>query len=309
MTRLAPSPTGALHLGNIRTFLVNWALARREGWRVILRIEDLDTPRNKPGADRQAISTLDWIGIDWDEGPLYQSRDLAVYREAADSLARKGVIYPCAHTRTEVEAASAPNEGAHEVRFAPELRPGDISPCRFNFDGRNWRLTTRPGSVSFTDRFAGDVSFSPFEEVGDFVVWTRRDEPAYQLAVVVDDARQGVTQIVRGDDLLASTARQILVREALGIAAEPAYLHLPLVVGGDGRRLAKRHGDTRVDTYRALGASPERLIGLIAFWSGITRERATIDLHEFRARLSETNIPRQRIVYTPEDDHWLKQTH
>ena len=118
-----------------------------------------------------------------------------------------------------------------------------------------------------------------------------------------------MTHVVRGDDLLASTARQVLVRRALGIAAEPSYMHLPLVVGGDGRRLAKRHGDTRADSYRALGVSPERLIGLIAFWSGITSRRTTIDLHEFRARLSETNIPRQRIVFTPEDDHWLKQTH
>jgi len=330
-TRLAPSPTGALHLGNARTFLINWALARQNGWSIVLRIEDLDTPRIKPGVIDLTVDLLAWLGIDWDSGPLIQSDEPLPHVEAMEALAAKGLIYPCDLTRTQIEAAaSAPQEGAHDVPFPASLRPARF-PTRFTDDQPSWRLAVADQAITFTDLFCGPQSHNPATTVGDFVVWTRRDpakrgQPAYQLAVVVDDARQGITHIVRGDDLLDSAARQILLYRALGVATQPRYLHLPLIKGSDGRRLAKRHGDTRLDTYRANGVSPERIIGLVAHWCGIgtlevgsppsdagrtpgampgAMPGATMSPSEFRERLDLDKIPAHPITFTPESDSWL----
>jgi len=303
-TRLAPSPTGALHLGNARTFVVNWALARREGWRIVLRIEDLDGPRVKPGAEGEALDLLAWLGLDWDEGPVRQSDDLDPYRAAMERLAGRGVVYPSAHTRGDL-AASAPQEGVSESRFPPELRP-DLCARVFGDPRVNWRFVTPGGMVRFDDAFAGAQSWTPAETVGDFVVWTRRGEPAYQLAVVVDDARQGVTQIVRGDDLLDSTARQILLWRELGLGELPEYTHLPLVRGADGRRLAKRHGDTRLATYRGGGVPAEAVVGLLASWSGIVPRPEPMSAAEFRERFDLRRMSHESVTYGEEDDRWLR---
>jgi glutamyl-tRNA synthetase len=305
LTRLAPSPTGALHLGNVRTFLVNWALARRRAWGILLRIEDLDGPRVKPGAIDATIDTLRWLGIDWDHGPVVQSADLEPYRAAMRKLAAESRVYPSDLTRSEIEAAaSAPQEGSHEQAFPASLRPA-IHACPFDNEQTNWRFATPPEAVAFPDAFAGPQSFEPARTIGDFAVWTRRAQPSYQLAVVVDDARQGVTHIVRGDDLLESGARQLLLYRALGLRPEPVYAHLPLIKGADGRRLAKRHGDTRVEAYRARGVPPERLIGLIADWSGLPGPRRPLSAAEFGAAFDLATMPREAIVFTPEDDRWL----
>ncbi|QOI99017.1 MAG: tRNA glutamyl-Q(34) synthetase GluQRS [Phycisphaeraceae bacterium] len=313
-TRLAPSPTGALHLGNARTFLINWALARTHGWRLLLRIEDLDSPRVKADAARQAIDDLAWLGIEWDGGPITQSDDLGPYRAAAARLAADGRIYPSAHSRAELEslaadlAASAPNQGDHEVPFPASLRP-TLAPREFSQakdSPANWRFATPDRDVPVPDAFAGDRVFNPARTVGDFIVWTKKDLPAYQLAVVVDDHRQGVTHVVRGDDLLDSAARQSLLYDALSLGPPPAYSHLPLVLGPDGRRLAKRHGDTRLAAYRARGVPPERVIGLIAHWSGVTPGApAPLSAEEFRRRLTLDTIPRHPVTMTPENDAWL----
>ena len=330
MTRLAPSPTGALHLGNARTFLINWALARQNGWRIILRIEDLDGPRIKPGAADAAIRTLEWLGLDWDEGPITQSADLTPYAEAMRTLAARAQVFPSALSRKEIEesgsAPHAPGPGSGpgsdagpagaESRFAPELRP-PLRPIAFDphahtDDGGNpagWRFVTPDRDVPFRDDFAGPQSFNPHRSVGDFVVWTRADQPAYQLAVVVDDHRQGVTRVVRAADLLDSTARQLLLYRALSSTPEPTHTHLPLVIGPDGRRLAKRHGDTRIDHYRDAGVSPQRIVGLLASWCGFGDPGAPgpMTASEFAARLDLATIPRDPIVFSPKDDQWLRQ--
>lgn len=306
-TRLAPSPTGALHLGNARTFLVTWALARQLGWRIILRIEDLDGPRVKPGAIEQTIDLLHWLGLDWDEGPTVQSHDLAPYRAAIASLAQRALAYPSELSRTQIEsAASAPQEGAHEVAFPASLR-SSLHPRAFADEATNWRFATPDAEVSFDDAFAGPQRHHPARTIGDFILWTKRAQPSYQLAVVVDDHRQGVTHIVRGDDLLDSAARQLLLYRALGYAPEPAYTHLPLVRGSDGKRLAKRHGDTRLDAYRARGVSAERVIGLLAAWSGILPAHAPTPLSadEFRRRFDLVTMPHDPVTFTPEHDAWL----
>ena len=311
-TRLAPSPTGALHLGNARTFIINWALARRNGWRIVLRIEDLDTPRIKPGVIELTIDLLAWLGMDWDAGPLIQSHEPAPHLAAMHALAARGLIYPCDLTRAQIEAAaSAPQEGAHDTPFPASLRPAS-RPSVFTDDAPSWRFAVADEPVTIEDRFLGSRTLHPAHTAGDFIVWTHRDtdkpgQPAYQLAVVVDDARQGVTHIVRGDDLLDSAARQSLLYRELGLGPAPAYYHLPLVRGADGRRLAKRHGDTRLDRYRARGVAPERIIGLAAYWCGVTPRREPVTIAAFRDRLDLDIIPRSDVVFGPEDDAWLCQ--
>lgn len=306
-TRLAPSPTGALHLGNARTFLINWALARNLGWKIVLRIEDLDGPRVKAGAIEQTIELLRWLGIDWDEGPTIQSHNLEPYRAAMDVLARRGEAYPSELTRAQIEsAASAPQEGSHEVAFPASLRP-EIKARDFAREETNWRFLTPGGVVEFEDGFCGRQRIDPSASVGDFILWTKRGQPSYQLAVVVDDHRQGVTHIVRGDDLLDSAARQLLLYRALGYGREPAYVHLPLVRGEDGKRLAKRHGDTRLDAYRAMGVEAERVIGLVAAWSGVgdAENPRPLSAEEFRGRLEVVTIPKEPVTFRAEHHAWL----
>ena len=313
ITRLAPSPTGALHLGNALTFLSTWALARQAGWTILLRIEDLDTPPVKAGADRQVIEDLAWLGIDWDEGPVYQRADLKPYQAALDRLHRAGHVYPCACTRRDLEsAASAPHAGDHEVRYPGTCRPapGAPAPPPPVLDGRPqpaaWRLRAPDGSRAVRDLRLGERTFDIQREAGDFVVATKAGLPAYQLAVVVDDARQGVTDVVRGEDLLASAARQDLLYELLGLGPPPRYQHLPLVVGPDGLRLAKRHGDTRIAAYREAGVPAGRVIGLLAHWCGMNEVRAPMAAGEFLKRFDADRLPRGPVVLAAGDEAWLR---
>ena len=326
-TRLAPSPTGALHLGNARTFLLNWLLARRLGWRVVLRVEDLDGPRIKPGADRQAIEDLGWLGIDWDEGPVYQSARFDVYSRAIDRLLSTGAAYPCICSRKEVEAAaSAPHaeDGAAVYPGTCRGRFGSIEEAR-RCAGREpaLRFAVPPGDagvVSFEDEFAGSQRIDVARALGDFVI-AKADEraanqgapsagvrvPAYQLAVVVDDAEMGVTDVVRGDDLLDSTPRQVLLYRALGLGDRiPRHYHLPLVVGPDGRRLAKRHGDTRIAFYRERGVPPGRLLALLAKWSGMPTTARPDSARDLADSFRLQDVPRTRVVFTAADDAWLR---
>src|SRR5262245_21500963 len=189
VTRLAPSPTGTLHLGNARTFLVNWAMARQRGWTVLLRIEDLDISRGRPVAAEQVVQTLAWLGIDFDGAPLLQSRDLEPYRRAMRILTDLRLAYACALTRSQIQqAASAPHGGEGELRFPPELRPRRIDGA-FASEQTNYRFLVSDEVIDVHDQFAGDSTHHPFSEIGDLVIWTKLGAPAYQLAVVVDDAR------------------------------------------------------------------------------------------------------------------------
>lgn len=296
--RLAPSPTGALHLGNARTFLLAWLRARGAGGALVLRVEDIDGPRVKAGAAAAALEDLSWLGLDWDEGPHVQTERLAHYAAALERLRARGLVYPCVCSRREVEeAASAPHgpdgppyPGTCRGRFrdaAEASRASGGEPA--------WRFVVRPGPVLVSDALARARAFDLAETSGDFVVAKRAGDPAYQLAVVVDDAAMAITEVVRGDDLLPSTPRQLLLYEALGLAP-PAFLHVPLVVGEDGRRLAKRHGDTRIATFRAAGVAPERIVGWLARTLGIDvggEARA----RELIGKLDLARIPREPIVY------------
>lgn len=306
-TRLAPSPTGALHLGNARTFLINWAMARQNDWQIVLRIEDLDSPRVKPWAKQQAIDDLRWLGMDWDTYAGYQLDDLSPYEQALAQLHEQHLIYPCRCTRKEVaQAQSAPHDDDHELRYPGLCRPVDMTtlPKRLPDDAA-WRLIVPDETVHFSDGFAGEQSHNVQQQVGDFVISTKSALPAYQLAVVVDDARQGVTDIVRGDDLLRSAARQLWLYRYLDLSPIPTYWHLPLVLGPDGRRLAKRHGDTRLSFYRDGGTAPEKIIGLVAIWSGLQSQRAPMSTSEFRIRFDLGKLSHEPVVFTDEDHQWL----
>lgn len=307
---MAPSPTGSLHLGNARTFLVNWLYARQRGWRIQLRVEDIDGPRIKRGADRELVEDLRWLGIDWDEQSPHQSSRLGAYKQAERRLAEKGLVYPCVCSRKEVElAASAPH-----AEDGAAVYPGT---CRERFDspeaahrstGRAAALRFRAPAeiVDFVDGFAGPQRFDVQRQLGDFVIAKADGTPAYQLAVVVDDAAMRVTDVVRGDDLLDSTPRQILLYRALGLGESiPNYYHLPLVVGTDGRRLAKRHGDTRLAYYRSRGVSPRRVLALLAEWCGAAGRDAGLGLAELLQSFDPGNMSRQPIVFLPGDDAWL----
>lgn len=326
VARLAPSPTGALHLGNARTFLWAWLSARAQGGKIILRVEDLET-RARPGVIERMLDDLLWLGLDWDEGPAtpdeaarglaerpgsphgpyIQSRREAYYREIHARLLAADAIYPCVCTRADIAAAqSAPHEGD-----AAETEPRYPGACRGRFkdyaaacaaapEGRKpcWRFKTAPGVVSFDDLCFGPRNVDVHATVGDFVIAKDFGVPAYQLAVVADDIAMGVTEVVRGDDLIPSTARQILLYRRLG-ARLPRYGHAPLVVGPDGARLAKRHGDARIHSLREAGVPAEHLIGVLARWSGMD-VRGPAAARGLVARWSWEHAPRGRIVLTPE---------
>ena len=308
-TRLAPSPTGALHLGNARTFVLNALLARRHGWRVLMRVEDLDGPRVKPGAAEEALEELRWLGLTWDGPIVYQSQRRAAYEAALERLVAAGWAYPCVCSRKDIAAAAS----APHAEDAAGIYPGT---CRGRFTsaaeasaatGRPvaWRIRVDDRPIAFDDGFAGRQAFNLAEAGGDFVIVKNDGTAAYQLAVVVDDAAAGVDAIVRGADLLDSAARQIHLRRLLGLNPEPTYWHLPLVTGPDGRRLAKRHGDTRISHYRDRGTTAQRVLGLIGYWSGLLRERREASLDDLEAAFDFSRVPRGPIVFTEEDDQWL----
>lgn len=314
VTRLAPSPTGALHLGNARSFLINWALAKQHGWRIVLRIEDLDWPRIKDDADILAIDLLGWLGMDWDGGPYYQTHDLTPYHAALCRLLEHGEIYPCTCTRKDLQQAqSAPHDDGHDLRYPGTCRPEDDTEAQSDCgellkdSHQAWRIIVPEGEVTFDDRLHGPQAIDVQHQVGDFIVASKSGLPAYQLAVVVDDARQGVTQVVRGDDLIGSTGRQLHLYQRLGLGPVPTYTHLPLVLGHDGRRLAKRHGDTRLDTYRQRGVSAERVIGLLASWSGMEDHPVEMSAGAFVEAFGLDRLGRDPIIFTEEDEAWLLQ--
>ena len=310
--RLAPSPTGALHLGNVRTFMIAWLRARSQGGKVIFRMEDLDHPKDKPGAAAQAVEDLRWLGFDWDE-EYVQSERVDCYRQALDGI--RELVYPCVCSRKDVESAqSAPHAGEQlhypgtcRGRFATwqealkhrvtETQRGAETPCLCDSALKPcWRFRVPDNAaVSFDDAFAGHYEQNVSRTLGDFPL--ARDEfgAGYTLACAVDDLLMGVTEVVRGDDLLAATPAQILLARALsktvGSSRLPSYCHVPLVIGRDGKRLAKRHGDTRIASYREQGKSPEEILGFLAASCGWADQGERVPLADLVPRFDLGTIP------------------
>jgi glutamyl-tRNA synthetase len=305
--RVAPSPTGAQHVGNARTYLIAWLSARSQNGRVVLRIEDIDSPRVKPGADQQAISDLQWLGLDWDEGPIIQTKRLPFYRSALERLMAAELVYPCTCTRGDIERAASAPHLEHEGPAYPGTCAGRHVKDAAGLGDRPycWRFRVPTESPAFVDGIQGPTRIDLRQVGGDFVVWKTpilgmtESLPAYQLAVVVDDAAQGVTEVVRGDDLIPSTPRQLLLYQALGLTA-PRFVHVPLVVGPDGRRLAKRHGDTRLSALREADVRPEMLLGLLARSCGWIAAIEPITPRDLIPMFLLETIPREPFVLTPE---------
>jgi len=270
--RLAPSPTGLLHLGHARTFLLAWWSVRSRGGRLLVRIEDLDAPRASAEYTAGALRDLEWLGLNWDGTPSLQSEHLARFTEAVESLLESGHAYACVCTRGDLRTAqNAPHQGDREPRY-----PGT---CRDRFASRaeaeratgrapGVRLRVPAGDVTVRDAVVGFHTSDVQAEVGDFLLERRGGAPAYQLAVAVDDAAEGVTEVLRGDDLLASTVRQWHVQEALGLP-HPTWAHVPLVVDEFGKRLAKRADALSVAALRERGADPRAVVRWVAESAGL----------------------------------------
>ena len=289
--RFAPSPTGALHLGNLRTALLAWLFARSAGAAFLVRMEDLDQAVARPEHERQQLADLAAIGLDWDGPVVRQSERRVVYAQAIDDLTARGLTYPCYCSRREIrEAASAPHGRQADGAYPGTCRDLAASARRRMEDaGRPAALRLRSDGevVHFVDRLAG-----PFVGLVDDLVLRRGDgTPAYNLAVVVDDAAQGVGEVVRGDDLLASTPRQIHLARLLGIVP-PSYAHVPLALGPDGSRLAKRHGAVSLADLADAGLGPAAVLGRLAASAGLVEPGAPVDLATLVADFDPSRIPR-----------------
>jgi glutamyl-tRNA synthetase len=302
--RLAPSPTGAQHVGNARTYLLAWLSIRSRGGRVILRMEDIDSPRVKRGAVQQAIEDLRWLGLDWDEGPdvggphapYVQTQRQDLYRAALAQLKAAERVFPCTCTRSDVEAAaSAPHVGQDGPIYPGTCASrcvADALESKFA-----WRFRPTNATRHFKDLITGPQACDVATTLGDFVIGKSDNSPAYQLAVVVDDHAMGVTEVLRGDDLLPSAFRQLELYDFFGWQP-PQFAHVPLVVGPDGRRLAKRHGDTRLSTLREAGVLPERLVGLLAWSCGLTQQLESISARDLLGSFDLSRLPREKWTFT-----------
>ncbi|MGZ4701901.1 MAG: tRNA glutamyl-Q(34) synthetase GluQRS [Ilumatobacteraceae bacterium] len=298
--RFAPSPTGPLHLGNLRTALVAWLWARRNGGGFVVRMEDLDRVTSSAEHEAGQLAALRSIGLDWDGDVVRQSDRFALYRAAIDRLREQGLVYECYCTRSEIRQSARAPQGDD----ADGVYPGT---CRLLTNeqrlakrsaGRRpaLRLLSDGAEIAFDDLFAGP-------QVGrvDDVVLQRNDGvPAYNLAVVVDDAAQGVTDVVRGDDLLATTSRQIELHRLLGLPV-PRYAHVPLVLAPDGTRLAKRHGAVTLDDLAARGASPGDVCARLAASLGIDTGGQAVMAGDLLDRFAPELMPRAPWRLAPDD--------
>ena len=296
--RYAPSPTGQIHVGNARTALAAWLSIRAQGGAFVWRVEDLDGPRAVTGMEEAAVEDLSWLGLDWDEGPdvggpyapYRQSERSGCYESALDRLFAAGRLFPCHHSRKDLlELASAPHGHDGLPPYPATLRPAYLAPdwlavlraCRNPDAAIRFVVHDRP--VTFTDQIYGEVTERVDETVGDFVLKRRDGLYAYQLAVVVDDLLMDVTEVVRGEDLLASTARQLQLVEALG-GTPPAYAHLPLVLNAAGEKLSKRDEALTLRSLREHGVRPEQLCGFLAYTMGLLERPRAATAHELVER-------------------------
>ena len=303
--RFAPSPSGRIHLGNILCCLLSWLSARQKGGRVVLRIEDLDTARCPRRYGEQMERDIRWLGLPWDEGPgvggpngpYEQSRRTALYQAALERLEELGLVYPCFCTRAELHAASAPHREDGQVVYPGTCRDltREEAEARARQTGRPpaLRLRVPAETVAFTDGHMGPCSEFLPRDCGDFLLRRSDGMFAYQLAVVVDDAAMGVTEVVRGADLISSTPRQLLLYRLLGLTA-PAFYHFPLLLDSGGKRLSKRNADAGLDV---LGEryTPEEILGKLAYLAGFNRSAEPRTGESLLADFDWEKVPREDI--------------
>ena len=300
--RFAPTPSGRLHLGNLLCCLLAYLSARSRGGRFLLRIEDLDVPRCPKRLSDQCIEDLRFLGFNWDEEPLYQSQRTAVYQRYLDELQSLGLVYPCFCTRAQLHAAIAPNLGDREPvysRACANLTAEEIAERQKTRSPAMWMRV--PDEIfSFVDGHFGPVSENLAQDCGDYIIRRSDGLFGYQLAVVIDDALSGVSEIVRGRDILFSTPRQMHLQKTLGFSS-PDYYHIPLLMDAHGRRLAKRDKDLDL-TALSKAMTPEQILGMLAYSAGIIPENRPASLDELTKAFDWKNVRRDdiRLAYDPQ---------
>ena len=291
--RFAPSPSGRMHLGNVFTALLAWLSAKSQGGDIVLRVEDLDPDRSRPEYVRALLEDFRWLGLDWDVRAQDQSERGAIYEEAMDRLREQGLIYPCFCSRDQLHAASAPHTSDGRVIYGGFCRDRAVTEAML-LRPHSLRARVPDRTIAFTDGLQGPQSMNLQREWGDFIVRRADRTAAYQLAVVVDDAACGVTEVVRGRDLLSSTPVQLWLYETLGLTP-PRFYHVPLLVAPDGRRLSKRDRDLNLDQLTARW-SPQRIIGLLAWKAGLIDRWEEASPRELLPRFDWAKVRRENIV-------------
>lgn len=306
--RFAPTPSGAMHLGNAFSALLAWLDVRHAGGKLILRIEDLDAERCPAENAEQLMADLRWLGLDWDEGGLTdayrQSKRSGHYQAAFDALAVRGLLYPCFCSRAERLAANAPHREDGAVVYDGRCRALSAAQIAERMAGGKkpaWRVTVPDLDVTVPDGNLGEYRENLAADCGDFIIRRADGVFAYQLAVVVDDAAMGVTHVVRGRDLLPSAARQSWLHETLGYTP-PQFYHVPLLLAPDGKRLAKRDGALSLREL-AQKHRPEEIIGLLAWWAGLAAEPAPVSPGELTAGFDWRNVA-QHDIWAVLPENW-----
>lgn len=293
--RFAPTPSGQLHLGNVLCAMLAYLSARSQGGRFLLRIEDLDMPRCPRRLAEQCLADLEWLGFTWDEEPLYQSQRSAIYQHYLDELTRQGRIYPCFCTRAQLQASQAPNLGDTQWvynRACASLSPDQVAELSSQRSPA-MRLRVPDEDVSFTDDLFGPQCENLTRDCGDFILRRSDGLYGYQLAVVVDDALSGVSEVVRGRDILSATPRQIFLQQCLGFD-RPTYIHIPLLMDSQGRRLAKRDRDISLPALSRL-MTPEDILGMLAASVGILEESRPMSLEGLISHFQWSKIRREDV--------------
>ena len=298
--RFAPSPTGNLHVGSARTALFNWLVARNTGGTFILRLEDTDRERSTPESEAQILRAMAWLGLDWDEGPFRQSERDEVYRDAIERLKASGAVYAAWETDEEMEAqrvAARADKRAPVVRGRRDWTAEDIA--RFQAEGRRpaWRFAVETdGRTVIDDYVRGDVAFE-HTSIEDFIVARSDGTPTYNLAAAVDDLDMGITHVVRGEDHISNTPKQMMVIRALG-GTPPEYAHIPLILGPDKKRLSKRHGAASVEDLQAAGFIPSAVINALALLGWSFDDKTTMfTVPELVERFSVSRISKSPAVF------------
>ncbi len=297
--RFAPTPSGRLHLGNVLCAMLAYLSVRSAGGRFLLRIEDLDVPRCPKHLAQQIMDDLSWFGFRWDAPPLYQSQRSEIYQQHLERLARKGLLYPCFCTRAQLQEAAAPNLGDTQRVYAgtcAHLTPQQVQE-RSRQRSPAIRIRVPDEVVSFTDGLYGLQSENLTRDCGDFVLKRSDGLFGYQLAVVVDDALSGVDQVVRGHDILSATPRQIYLLEQLGYPV-PQYIHIPLLMDGQGRRLAKRDGAMDLSAL-SKRYTPKQLLGKLACSAGILCEERPMELDDLIPLFDWRKVKREDLRLSP----------
>ncbi|HHO77258.1 MAG TPA: glutamate--tRNA ligase [Deltaproteobacteria bacterium] len=300
-TRFAPSPTGYLHIGGARTALFSWLYARHTGGKFILRIEDTDAQRSDESLSRQILEAMSWLGLDWDEGPFYQSQRLDLYRSYVDNLLDNGKAYWCECTSEELEARrKLAMEKGEKPKYNGTCKGKGLGPG----PGRVVRFAMpETGSTAFDDMIKGRISVEN-AELDDLVLLRSDGMPTYNLVVVIDDATMNITHVIRGDDHVNNTPRQIRIYEALGLEL-PVFAHVPMILGPDKTRLSKRHGATSVMAYQEMGYLPEAVVNYFVRLSWSHGDQEIFSREELIELFDLKDVGRAAAVFNPEKLLWL----